>query len=436
LTLLGADQSWTSEEAEEAGVILIHQEFNLAEQMTVEESIFLGREITKGLFLNKAEMRRLSGEYLQALDCMADPSARIHDLPIADKQMVEIAKATSRNAKVLILDEPTAVLTGKETEVLFKLIERLKAQGVAIVYISHKLEEIERIADKITILRDGTWVGSYPAKDLSKDDMARLMVGRELKDLYPEIIPPAKEAPIALSVQDFSSPGQFDGAGFELRKGEVLGFAGLVGAGRTALMEAIVGLDAQSSGTLELNGKSVEFSGLGDARSHGVAYLTKDRKEKGLLQSLGMCPNFSLFSLHKFSNLLIDGAKEREAFSAAVKTFDIRAGDLTVNAGSLSGGNQQKLLLAKIMEVAPQVVIIDEPTRGIDVGTKSQIYHFISELAASGHSIILLSSEMTEIIGLSHRVAVMYAGHLTAVLEGDDIEEHEIMRYATGLKGT
>jgi ribose transport system ATP-binding protein len=200
-------------------------------------------------------------------------------------------------------------------------------------------------------------------------------------------------------------------------------------------MEAIVGLDAQSSGTLTLYGKSVEFKGLDEARNHGVAYLTKDRKEKGLLQSLGMCPNFSLFSLHKFSNLLIDGRKEKEAFHAAIKTFDIRAGDLSINVGSLSGGNQQKLLLAKVMEVAPRVVIIDEPTRGIDVGTKSQIYHFIAELAASGHSIILLSSEMTEIIGLSNRVAVMCAGRLTAVLKGDEIEEHEIMRYATGLKG-
>ena len=336
---------------------------------------------------------------------------------------------------LLILDEPTAVLTGKETKVLFELIRRLRAQGVAIIYISHKLEEIEEIADRITILRDGTLVGNYDANELTKDDMARLMVGRELSDLYPHILTPPEDAEIVLEVDNLKIPDVIFNASFSLKKGEILGFAGLVGAGRTALMEAIIGLTQNVSGEVRVFGKPVAYKDLSEARDDGVAYLTKDRKEKGLLLTHGLCPNFSLFSLKKFSNLLINEAAERQAFVAASKVFDLRVGDMSVPAGSLSGGNQQKLLLAKVMEVAPQIVIIDEPTRGIDVGTKSQIYQFIKELAEAGRSVILISSEMTEIIGLSHRVAVMCNGTLSGILQGADLEEHEIMRYASGLKG-
>lgn len=426
---------WNNEEAEERGVILIHQEFNLASQLTVEESIFLGRELKKGFFLDKTKMQELSRQYLMALDCTADPRTRIHDLAVADKQMVEIAKATSRNASVLILDEPTAVLTGKETKVLFELIDRLRTQGVAIVYISHKLDEIEQIADKVTIMRDGRLIGSYDARDLSKDDMARLMVGRELSDMFPDIPAVAANADATLEVIDLHVPGLLFQASFTLKQGEILGFAGLVGSGRTALMEAIVGLNEDMQGQIKLFGKETRFADLADARQQGVAYLTKDRKEKGLLLGMGLRPNFSLFSLQKFANILISTQKEKKAFEKAIKTFDIRVRDLSVPAGSLSGGNQQKLLLAKVMEALPQIVIIDEPTRGIDVGTKNQIYHFIKELVGTGKSIILISSEMTEIIGLAHRVAVMCNGSLTGILTGDDINEHEIMRYATGLKG-
>lgn len=432
----GEEVSWDSEGAEAKGVVLIHQEFNLAEQLTVEESVFLGREIRKGFFLDKARMRELTRDYLRALDCDADPKTRIHDLAVADKQMVEIAKATSRNASVLILDEPTAVLTGKETKVLFDLIRRLRESGVAIVYISHKLDEIETIADKVTIMRDGRMVGNYNAKDLTKDDMARLMVGRELSDMFPNIPKPAIDSDIVLDVKNIAVPGEVKNASFTLQRGEVLGVAGLVGSGRTALMEAIVGLQDEVSGQVYVNGKLKNYKGLGEARADGVAYLTKDRKGKGLVMTMGLCHNFSLFSLSNFSNILINAKSENNAFRQAVETFDIRVRDMSVPAGSLSGGNQQKLLLAKIMEVSPQIIIIDEPTRGIDVGTKSQIYHFISELAANGKSVILISSEMTEIIGMAHRVAVMCNGSLNGILEYDEIEEYEIMRYATGLKGT
>jgi len=429
-----ADQNWNNEIAEQAGVVLIHQEFNLAEQLSVVENIFLGAELKRGLFLDKQRMSRLAREYLLALDCDLDPDTGVEKLSVSAKQMVEIARARAKHARLLILDEPTAVLTNKESEVLFQLIERLKQQGVAIVYISHKLDEIERLADKITILRDGEMVGCYAGGSLSQDEMARLMVGRELTKLFPVIPPPPDDDPV-LTVSNVSVAGRVKNVGFSLNRGEVLGFAGLVGSGRSALLEAIIGL-CKTSGpaSIEFNGKSIDFPNLATARRHGIVYLTKDRKGQGLLLNKGLTFNFSLFSLHKFSRGIIDSRLEQQAFAKAVSTFDIRIKDTSVNAESLSGGNQQKLLLAKVLETEPEIIIIDEPTRGIDIGTKSQIYHFIAELVAKGLSVVLISSDIMEIIGLSHRVAVMRNGELTGILSGDEIEEHEIMRYATGLK--
>lgn len=428
---------WNNEIAEQAGVVLIHQEFNLAEQLTVAENIFLGNEIRGRVFLDKKTMRSKAQEYLNILRSDIDPDATVDQLPVSAKQMVEIAKAQAKNARVLVLDEPTAVLTQQESQVLFELIDRFRQGGVAIVFISHKLDEIEQIADVITILRDGELVGSYPATELSKDDMARLMVGRELSSLFPEMPKVPAEAEVVLRVSDLSMPGSVKSISFELRKGEVLGFSGLVGSGRTALMETVLGLRRPAKtngGSIELRGEPVDFKQLSAARNKGVAYLTKDRKGSGLLLEKGLTFNFSLFSLHKFSRLLIDTRQEELAFEKAIETFDIRMKDKSIAAGNLSGGNQQKLLLAKILEAEPSIIIIDEPTRGIDIGTKSQIYHFIAQLIASGHSLILISSDITEIIGLSHRVAVMYHSELSGVLEGSEIEEHEIMRYATGLK--
>ncbi len=428
---------WNNEIAERAGVVLIHQEFNLAEQLTVTENIFLGNEIKAGVFLDKKTMRAKALEYLQILRSDIDADAAVKDLAVSAKQMVEIARAQAKNARVLILDEPTAVLTQKESQVLFELVDRLRQRGVAIVFISHKLDEIAQIADVITILRDGALAGKYPATELSKDDMVRLMVGRELGSLFPGIARPSTNNEVALRVTELQLPGATKPISFELKKNEVLGFSGLVGSGRTALMETILGLRkaaGNNAGKIEVRGERVNFKQFSRARDRGVAYLTKDRKGSGLLLEKGLSFNFSLFSLHKISRLLIDTRQEQIAFEKAVETFDIRMKDKSINAGNLSGGNQQKLLLAKILEAEPGIIIIDEPTRGIDIGTKSQIYHFIAQLVASAHSLILISSDITEIIGLSHRVAVMYHGEITGVLEGNEIEEQEIMRYATGLK--
>ncbi|PCJ25009.1 MAG: ABC transporter ATP-binding protein [SAR86 cluster bacterium] len=428
---------WNNQIAEKAGVVLIHQEFNLVDQLTVAENIFLGSEIKKGLFLDKKQMLKKTREYLQSLQCDIDPDVPVRNLAVSAKQMVEIAKAQAKHAKLLILDEPTAVLTQKESQVLFELIERLRKRGVAIVYISHKLDEIEQIADRITILRDGKLVGHYKGSELTKDDMARLMVGRELSSLFPDIPALNEESEVVLRIENLLLPGVDHGASFSLKRGEILGFSGLVGSGRTALMETVIGLRVAARnnvGSITINGEQLKFKRLADARKKGIAYLSKDRKGSGLLLDKGLSFNFSLFALQKFSRILIDKKQEQQAFDKAVDTFDIRIKDFNVNAGNLSGGNQQKLLLAKILEAEPAIIIIDEPTRGIDIGTKGQIYQFIAQLLAAGHSLILISSDITEIIGLSHRVAVMYHSEIVGVLEGEEINEHEIMRYATGLK--
>lgn len=432
---------WTHAAAEAAGVVLIHQEFNLVEQLSVAENIFLGNEIRlKGvasLFLDRKQMRDLSRDYLATLHCTIDPDTLVSNLSVADKQMVEIAKTLAKDARVLILDEPTAVLTQKESAALFELIDRLRERGVGIIYISHKLEEIERIADRITVIRDGDLVGCYPAADLSKDDMARLMVGRELSSLYPQVPAPNESTNAALSVSGLHVGGALASESFELRCGEIVAFSGLIGSGRTALFETLVGLRSAKAGscaTIKVRGNEVRLGSLADAREHGVAYLTKDRKGSGLLLDKGLRENFSLFALEQFAGAIIDTRAEQSAFDKAVETFDIRMRDTGVVAGNLSGGNQQKLLLAKMLETTPDILIIDEPTRGIDIGTKSQIYHFLAELAAAGKALVIISSDMSEVIGMAHRVAVMHQGSIAGVLSGDEITEHEIMRYAAGLK--
>ncbi len=428
---------WQVREAEANGVVLIHQELNLADQLTVTENIFLGQERRRGLFLDKRLMREQASEFLGSLQCQVDPDATVGDLSVSSKQLIEIARTRAKRVRVLIMDEPTAVLTRQESEVLYRLIARLSTEGVAIVFISHKLEEIERIAHSITILRDGRLVGDFSISELNREDMVRHMVGREMGDLFPPVSQPSPEAPTTLAVKSLQVAGTKTDCSFALRQGEILGFSGLVGSGRTALLETVVGLRAPAAGTsakVILFGETLQLRNLAQARDLGVAYLTRDRKGSGLLLEKGLVFNFSLLALAKFSRVLIDQRKEREAFDRAVEQFDIRIKDPRVTAGKLSGGNQQKLLLAKVLAAEPRIIIIDEPTRGIDIGTKSQIYHFIAELAAAGHSIVVISSDIVEIIGLCHRVAVMFHGQLTGILDREQLSEDEIMAYATGLK--
>ena len=420
--------------AEALGIVIIHQEFNLAEHLTVTESLFLGREVTRFGVLDRKHMRAETRRVLDLLGSHVDENAMIGTLSIADKQMVEIAKAISRDARIVFMDEPTAVLSREETNFLFRQVRKLRDQGTSFVFVSHKLDEVMELTDRVTVLRDGQWVKTSPTSLLDGESIAQLMVGRELSSLYPAKNEPDVDEEVVLSVNSIST-GYVRDASFELRKGEILGFSGMIGSGRTELMEAIVGLRSRAAGEVIANGQSVPPHDVHASIDAGLAYMTKDRKSKGLLLNSGMTANLTLQSLDRHGKFgYLSATSEANALTRARRRFDIRVRDGNIVAGRMSGGNQQKLLLAKVMETEPQIIIIDEPTRGIDVGTKQQIYHFISALARDGHSIIVVSSEMPEVIGLCTRVAVMREGRIVGVLEGEEISEQEIMRYAAGLK--
>lgn len=420
-------------QAEALGIAIIHQEFNLADHLTVTESLFLGREKLRFGMLDRKAMQAETRRVLDLLGSRVSETALILDLSVADKQMVEIAKAISRDVRVVIMDEPTAVLSREETDALFVQVRKLRARGTSFIFVSHKLDEVMALSDRVTVLRDGQWVKTAPTAMLDGESIAQLMVGRELSSLYPMKREPDVDEVVVLSVKNLSTSFVRD-VSFALRKGEILGFSGLIGSGRTELMEAIVGLHQRKSGEVLINGQLVPCD-LRATVAANLAYMTKDRKSKGLLLGGSVTSNLTLQSLERHGKWgYISPASEAAALIKAARRFDIRMRDASVNVGRLSGGNQQKLLLAKVMETVPQIIIVDEPTRGIDVGTKQQIYHFISALARDGHSIIVVSSEMPEIIGLCTRVAIMREGRLVGMLEGDEVSEQEIMRYSAGLK--
>ncbi|SFC11298.1 sugar ABC transporter ATP-binding protein [Tropicimonas isoalkanivorans] len=421
-----------SREAEARGVTLIHQEFNLAQLLSVEQNIFLGHELRRGWRLDHAAMRARTRDLLDRLETPLDPRAQVSAISVPEKQMVEIAKALSRKARVLIMDEPTAALTTRETEVLFRQIERLKEEGTAILYTSHKLDEVARIADRVTVMRDGRLVRTAARGEMTVDQMAEAMVGRELSDMFPPKRP-ADGSEAVLEVEGVTIGTVVQDVSFTLRRGEILGFAGLVGSGRTELMEGLIGV-RPSTGTVRINGSPAHIHSVEAAMAAGLVYLPEDRKEHGLILTQDMRRNLTLLALKKFSNILIDKRAEAAALERAIREFDIRAPQSDVLIGNLSGGNQQKLLLAKIMLAEPQIVIIDEPTRGIDVGTKQQFYGFIHTLAEAGHSVIVISSEMTEVIGLCDRVIVMRRGRIAGEVTGADVNEDDIVRLAMGLE--
>ncbi|MDO5603778.1 MAG: sugar ABC transporter ATP-binding protein [Paracoccus sp. (in: a-proteobacteria)] len=418
-------------QAEALGVVVIHQEFNLAPDLSVAANIFLGRELTRAGRLDHATMRATAAALLSRLETRISPDTRIRDLSVPDRQMVEIAKALSREARVLIMDEPSAALTHREVEALYAQVDRLRAEGVALMFCSHRLDEVARLADRITVLRDGSVVHRALRGELTEEGMATAMVGRELNDIYPpkqtatsdELLRiDALRVPGTISVRD---------ATLGLRRGEVLGIAGLVGSGRTELAEAIAGLRA-SSGRITVRGAEVAIRTNRDAAAAGIAYLTEDRKEAGLLLQKPLTENLTLAALDRFG-FRVDRRREGAAMAQATRDFDIRAASATMKAGELSGGNQQKLLLAKTMLTEPEIIIIDEPTRGIDVGTKQQIYVFVRKLAAEGRGVIVISSELPEVIGLSDRVLVMRGGLIAGELAGEEITEENIVHLAMGL---
>jgi ribose transport system ATP-binding protein len=382
-------------------------------------------------------MNRLSTGKLAEIGCHASPKALVRQLALADRQLVQIARALLVPHRLVIFDEPTAVLTGGEVERLMGIIRQLKAQGVSILYISHRLNEVEELADRITVLRDGQMIGTFDAAGLTQADMARLMVGREFSALYPEplALPPTATSTQILEVREACVPGFVNGVSFTLRQGEILGFAGMIGAGRTELFEGLLGLREGQAEVLRLNGRDLRIRRPGDAIDAGIAYLTEDRKGKGLLLRLRLAPNLTLTALSWIHRrLFLDKRREAQMLRSAIEDFDIRVRHPAMLAGQLSGGNQQKLLLAKILMTDPKLVIIDEPTRGIDIGNKSQIYGFIQKLVKAGKGCIVISSEMQELIGICTRIIVMRNGRVSGELSGGDMTEANVAMLATGAQ--
>ena len=420
--------------AEAEGIVLIHQEFNLAEDLTVAQNIFLGHEKKRrGLWLDDGAMRATTRRVLDDVGLSkVHPDTRVRDLIVAERQLVEIAKALSRHARVLIMDEPTATLTPGETGRLFGLVTRLQAEGVTIVFISHKLDEVERITEEVVVMRDGRLVAQQATATLTRAQMANLMVGRELAALYPPRTEVPADAPVLLSVRALSVPGWAQDVSFEVRAGEVFGFAGLVGAGRTELFEGLLGLRERSAQAVQVAGRELLPRSPREAADAGLTYLSEDRKGRGLHVRFGLRENLTLMALQKHARPWLQPASEVAALAQAVRDFGIRTGSLDVPAGSLSGGNQQKLALAKVLHPDPRVVVLDEPTRGVDIGAKRDIYALIQRLAASGRAVVVISSELMELIGLCHRVAVMRAGRIVTTLSADHLTEEELIAHATG----
>jgi ABC-type sugar transport system ATPase subunit len=408
------------------GIAMIHQELNLVDELTVSENVFLGREITKGGMLDGAEMIARSAGYLQEVHASFSPSAKVGELSIAGKQLVEIAKAIAVDASIMIMDEPTAVLSDPEAESLFELIAKLKAMGTTVLYISHRLTEVCAICDRITVLRDGAKITTVDAKGTNPSEIADLMVGRPLKDFFPPKSMP-NEAPSILEIECR------DGTKLSVRPGEILGLAGLVGAGRTELAEGIVGARKADFKELKINGGNSKFRSTKEAMKQGIAYVSEDRKGLGLHLSLNMIENVTLANLRSYGSFRLNGRKERDSAAEWKGRLDVRVGDMNDEVLNVSGGNQQKIAIAKWLETKPKVLILDEPTRGVDVGAKREIYNLIQELARDGMACIVISSELPEIIGLCHRAIVMREGRIVGELQEHELSEEAVMRLAAGV---
>lgn len=420
-------------DAQNLGISIIHQELSLLPNLTIYENLFLGNEILGGFKLNKREMIKKSEELLRSFDFTVSPKTLTKELTVGEMQMVEIIKAVSKDAKIIIMDEPTTALTEVETEKLFKIIERLKNNNVAIIYISHRMEEIFKICDKITVLRDGTFIGEEDVKGITKDKLISMMVGRKLEEQFPRI--DTKIGNSILKVENLSWKDKIKDVSFELFEGEILGIAGLMGSGRTEVAKLIFGEYKKSSGNIYIEGKKAEINSPKDGIREGIAYLSEDRKKEGLILKLSVLENMTLSNLKKYESKVkrINRAKELEDCKAYTKKLLIKTSSPNQLIKNLSGGNQQKVIIAKWLLTSPKVFIIDEPTRGIDVGAKKEIYQILNELKAQGKGIIMISSDMEEILGVSDRILVMHEGRITGQIERDKANQEIIMKYAVGI---
>jgi ribose transport system ATP-binding protein len=436
LIVNGSDVFFESNvDAEATGIVLVHQEFCLIPHLTVAENVFLGYEPTRHRALDYTTMEQRAVTLLEELGSTIHPRTLLSRLAVSDWQMIEIAKALSRRPRLLIMDEPTAVLGHHETDRLFERVDRFRRDGGSVIFTSHKLDEVKRLADQTAILRDGRIVMVAPTNSLSEDEMASLMVGRPLSNLYPLKHPTPEQAPV-LAVRALDVPGYVDGASFDLRRGEILGFSGLVGSGRTELFEGLFGLRPAHCESFVFQGQRRRIPAPREAYELGMAYLTEDRKGRGLLLEKSLGENLTLLKGALKGGIVIDLKAERAELDRAITTYEIKAPGPSARVSTLSGGNQQKLLIAKTLLAEPDVIVFDEPTRGIDIGTKQQIYRLIQSLAAAGKACVVISSEMQEIIGLSHRVLIMRQGRIVGEVAGETMTEDEVVRYAVGLKET
>jgi rhamnose transport system ATP-binding protein len=417
-------------DAQHHGIAAIYQEPSLFPDLDIAENILVGRQPIGRWGVDWKRMYQEAGDLLRRLGLALDPRTKARELSVAQQQVVEIARALSINAKVLIMDEPTSSLTQHEVDELFTIVRQLRAAGTAIVFISHRLEELFAIADRVTTLRDGAYVGTRAMADVTTEDLIRMMVGRTLGELFPKQAVEAGE--VLLEVVGLGVEGSFANVSFELRRGEILGMSGLIGAGRTNVARALFGAEPATTGTIKLDGKVVTIDSPGTALALGIGYVPEDRKQHGVVLQMGIGVNITLPIIAKFTTLgWIDKQRERAAAAADAQQLEVKMAGVEQPVGQLSGGNQQKVVLAKWLSTQPRVLILDEPTRGIDVGTKAAVHHLMSSLAAQGMAILMISSELPEILGMSDHILVMREGRLTGQFSRADATQEKLMAAAT-----
>lgn len=425
-------------DALEKGIAMVHQELDLIPEMTVEENVFAGREKVKGLMIDKREMQKRTKELMDSLEIDIDPKMKIKFLSTAQQQMVAITRALAFDAEIIIMDEPTSAITEREVEHLFKIIRKLKTQNKSIVYISHKMDEIYSLTDQITVFRDGKLIGSIETKEVTPEKLINMMVGRKLNDVYiktSEKTAQFDENEVILKVENLTRENEFYNISFEVKRGEILGFFGLMGAGRTEVMDTVFGLRKADSGTVTMKNKPM--GSVKKAISNHMAYITEDRKLSGLNLIASVKDNISMAYLDKVSKAkyLIDFRKERSVADELIEKIRIKCSSRDTIAGTLSGGNQQKIVIAKWFMGDPDLLIMDEPTRGIDIGAKAEIYRLMDALVKSGKSIIMISSETPELLGMSDRVVVMHEGWQTGEFGRKELDQDKLMAYAIGEGG-
>lgn len=417
--------------AKKYGISFIHQELSDWPELTVMDNIFMNNEIKNGIFLDKAKMRKKCMELLEKFDLDVDPKTKVSELSVGQRQMMEIAKANLNKVNVLILDEPTSALTNNEIDKLFKLIKRLRDKNVSMIYISHRMEEIFSLTNKITVMRDGKSVSVMDTNKTDEREVVSYMVGRDIGDFYPEM--DAEISDVKIELKNFNREGFFKDINIKAKKGEVLGISGLMGAGRTEIMRSVFGLDPKDSGEVFIDGKKIEIKNPSDAIKNKIGFVTENRQEEGLILDESIRENISLLNFDKFSkNSFIDKAKEKNLSDTLVDSFKVKTQSSESKISDLSGGNQQKVVFAKWYAIGPEILILDEPTKGVDVGAKREIYDLIKELTKKAVSIILISSDLPELISLSNRIYVIHEGKIQGELLKKDASQEKIMTLATG----